>query len=92
MNKLPASLPVFSRAKAAYREKYRNGLWPRARNQRACFPLSGEESSKPLGHLVEITVRTGKPFLELKDQAESKKQEEKELLNRVYLRRDGGGK
>lgn len=70
-----------------YTEVYGNSIWSKGRNKRAYFPLSGEESSKPLGHIVETTVRTVKSFLELKDQEESKKQEENELLNRVYLRR-----
>lgn len=88
VNKLPASVSDFSSVKAVYREAYGNSIWSKARNKRAYFPWSGEESSKPLGHVVETTIRTVKPFLELQDQEENKKKkEEKELLNWVCLRR-----
>lgn len=87
INKLPASLSDFNSVKAVYREAYGNTIWSKSRNKRPYFSLSAEESSKPLGHKVETTVRTVKPFLELKDQKESKKHEESELLNRVYLKR-----
>lgn len=88
INKLPASLSDFNSVKAVHREAYGNTIWSKSRNKRPYFSLSAEESSKPLGHKVETTVRTVKPFLELKDQKESKKHEENELLNRVYLKRD----
>lgn len=87
VNKLPVSVSDFSSLKAVYREAYGNSIWSKARNKRAYFPWSGEESSKPLGHIVETPIRTVKPFLELQDQEESKKEEEKELLNWVCLRR-----
>lgn len=77
-SKLPASLSVSNSVKAVYRETYGNSIWSTARNKRAYFPLSVEEYSKPLRQVVETTVRRVKPFPELKDQEESKKQEENE--------------